>query len=188
MPKDIKVSQGEAITNGAVLTISSPFPLGDVTVEISWDKGRENYMWRHVIIESDFEPPKAVRARAPEAFHFFGFHHELNDTRVPPDIELIEKGLATWSLSPDAELIEIYFSEAVWSHEKVIGNMDIQTEDGTNLGWQAEDGLLFDQHKISLSLSDGEPLNPGTTYVVSGKVTDLANETEVKVTFTTTNK
>ena len=184
-PKDIKVSQGRAITDGEVLTISGPFPLGDITVEIGWDKGRESYTWRHVITKSDFEPPKAVRARAPEAFQFWGFFNdELNDGRLP-DIELIEKGLVTWSLSPDAELIDIYFSEAVWVHEKVTGNMDIQTEDGTNLGWQAEDGFLFDQHKITLSLSDGRPLNPATNYVVSGKVTDLANETEVKIPFAT---
>lgn len=184
MPKDITVSHGRAITDGEVLTIIGPFPLGDITVEISWDNGRENYTWHHVITVPDFEPPKVVRTEVPEAFQFWGFFNDEPRPPGPPDIELIEKRLVTWSVSPDAELIDIYFSEAIWVHEKVTGNMDIQTEDGTNLGWQAEDGFLFDQHKITLSLSDGKPLNPANDYIVSGKVTDLANETEVKIPFT----
>ena len=169
-PKDVTVSHGRAITDGKVLTVNGPFPLGDIAVEIGWHKGRKSYTWYHVITEPDFVPPKVVQAWA-----------------------LFNNGLGIgfedgWGFSPDVEVIKIDFSEAVWFHEEVTGNMDVQTEEGTSLGWRAEDGFLFDQNEITLSLSDGKRLNPETTYVVAGKVTDFANETEVKITFTTTNK
>ena len=63
---------------------------------------------------------------------------------------------------------------------------DIQTENGAKLGWRAEK-VLLKPNSISISLSDGQPLKPQTTYIVRGRVTDLANETEIKLTFTTTN-
>ena len=117
-PKDVTVSHGRAITDGKVLTVSGPFPLGDIAVEIGWNQGRKSYTWYHVITEPDFEPPKVVQAWA-----FFN-----NGLGIG-----FEDG---WGFSPDVEVIKIDFSEAVWFHEEVTGNMDIQTEDGTNLGWR----------------------------------------------------
>ena len=70
-------------------------------------------------------------------------------------------------------------------------------DDRTILIYPEEDAILSDgttvpvirepekEGLITLSLANGKPLNPATTYVVSGKVTDLANEIEINLTFTT---
>ena len=66
------------------------------------------------------------------------------------------------------------------------GTPDIQTEDGTKLGWQAGK-VLLKANSIRISRSDGQPLKPQTTYIITGTVTDFVNETEIGLTFTTTN-
>lgn len=80
------------------------------------------------------------------------------------------------------------FDEAVGIHEEVNGDIDIQTQMGDNIGWELEFQLPWKRNRITLGRSDGKPLKPETTYVVTGKFTDFANETEIKLIFTTSEK
>ena len=55
------------------------------------------------------------------------------------------------------------------------------------MGWQ-EEPLFLNFNKIRLVRSNGRPLNPGTIYVIVGTVTDHANETEIRLPFTTSHR
>lgn len=166
-PRDVTVSQGDVTTRDNIVTVNGPFPFGDIAIELNWNSGRQHYTWYHTITELDFESPKIVQA---QVFFNNGWVWTFQDG---------------WGFSPDANEIRIDFNEKIWFHEQVTGVPDIQTKDGTRLGWQAKKALLK-PNSISLSLSAGQPLKPQTTYIVRGIVTDLANETEIKLTFTTT--
>ena len=187
-PEDLTVSEGRVVPDGNVVTVEGPFPLGDFSVELSWHRDFEHHTWSDFVTEPDFEAPKiaVVWALSPDldVLLWSGLGVEQDKIRdFKADFEFI-------GLPPDTERIQFDFSEEVWFHEQITGLPDIQTENGIRLGWQAEQASLFEgeKHQITLSLSDGEPLKPKTTYVVEGTVTDLANETEIKLTFTTADR
>ena len=167
-PKDITVSHGNFVTHANMVTVGGPFPLGDVAIELSWNQGRQHYTWYNTITEPDFESPKIVQT---EVFFKHGWAWIFQDG---------------WGFPPDADEIRIDFNEKVWFHEQVTGMPDIQTENGTRLGWRAEK-VFLKGNSIRVFLSNGQPLKPETTYIIAGTVTDFANETEIKLTFTTTN-
>ena len=188
VPRDITVSHGHFITDADSVTVEGFFPLGDFSVELSWDQGREHHTWSDFVTEPDFKPPKiaVVWALSPDldVLLWSGLGVEQDEIRdFKADFEFTH-------LPPDIERIQFDFNEEVWFHEQITGLLDIQTENGIRLGWQAEQASLFEgeKHQITLSLSDGEPLKPKATYVVEGTVTDLANETEIKLTFTTADR
>lgn len=168
VPKDITVSHGNFTTDANRIIVEGFFPLGDIEVELRWNQDRQHYTWYKFITDPDFEPPKIARA---QVFHD-GWVWTFQDG---------------WGFSPDANEIRIDFNEKIWFHEQVTGMPDIQTEDGTKLGWRAEK-VLLKANSIRIYLSDGQPLKPKTTYVVAGTVTDFANDTEIKLTFTTTDR
>ena len=187
-PEDLTVSEGRVVVDGNVVTVEGHFPLGDFSVELSWHRGIEHHTWSDFVTEPDFEPPKIVQVWvfSPDLniLLWSGLGVEQDKIRdFKADFEFI-------GLPPDTERIQFDFNEEVWFHEQITGLPDIQTENGIRLGWQAEQASLFEgeKHQITLSLSDGEPLKPQTTYVVEGTVTDLVNETEIKLTFTTTDR
>ncbi len=72
--------------------------------------------------------------------------------------------------------IEIVFSE------EVRGLVTLRTESDDNVGWIT----TFDGNKVMLTPVAGKELAPETTYVITGKVRDAANNgTELNITFTT---
>ncbi len=72
--------------------------------------------------------------------------------------------------------IEIVFSE------DVRGLVTLRTEADDNVGWIT----TFDGNKVMLTPVPGKELDPETTYVITGKVRDAANNgTEINITFTT---
>ena len=194
-PEDLIVSHGRVVTDGNVVTVGGPFPLGGFSVELSWHRDLEHHTWSDFITEPDFEPPKIalVWALSPNSNRLLwtGLGVEQGKIKVLRDFkESFEFIRDNIRLSPDIERIQFDFNEEVWFHEQITGLPDIQTENGRRLGWEAKQASFFEGEKkqITLSLSDGEPLKPQTTYVVAGTVTDLANETEIKLTFTTTDR
>ena len=209
-PEDLTVSHRNFITDANRIIFKGPFPLGDIAIELSWDRGRQNFTWHHRIIDPDYEPPKIVDLQAfdkdgdwvpiPLASKDVDAHPI--PVAIPIPIIMLDDPPEfldgwEWRLPVDTGEIRIAFSENIWFHEEVTGTPDIQTENGTKLGWQAEkksnlgwrDGK-FDTRSRSfrLLLSDGQPLKPKTTYVVAGIVSDFANDTEIKLTFTTTDR
>ena len=208
-PEDLTVGHRNFITDANRIIFKGLFPLGDIAIELSWDRGRQNFTWHHRIIDPDYEPPKIVDL---EAFDKDGGWIPIplsakrgDGNTIPvaipiPIIILDDPNFLDgweWRLPVDTGEIRIAFSENIWFHEEVTGTPDIQTENGTKLGWQAEkksnlgwrDGK-FDTRSRSfrLLLSDGQPLKPKTTYVVAGVVSDFANDTEIKLTFITTDR
>ena len=184
-PKDITVSHGNFITDGNTVIVDGPFPIGDIEVELRWNQGRQHYTWYNSITEPDFEPPKVVQIWLFRKDGVFPVRIGFQDDWV-------------WRLPVDTNEIRIDFSENIWFHEEVTGTPDIQTENGTKLGWLAEkrtahfgwsaEMLNSRSRSFRLLLSDGQPLKPETTYVVAGIVTDFANDAEIKLTFTTTDR
>ena len=76
-------------------------------------------------------------------------------------------------------IIEIEFSE------DVSGNIALQTEGGDDVGWLGK----VEGNKATLELVKGRELKNETTYVIRGKVSDVAgNSTDVSVTFVTRGK
>ena len=72
--------------------------------------------------------------------------------------------------------IEIEFSE------DVRGLVTLRTESDDNVGWITS----FEGNKVMLTPVAGKELAPETTYVITGKVRDAANNgTEINITFTT---
>lgn len=192
LPEDLIVSQGRVGTDGNVVTVEGPFPLGDFSVELSWHRNLEHHTWYDFVTEPDFEPPKIVQvwASSPDLdiLLWSGLGVEQGEIRdFKADFEFIRDNI---HLPPDIERIQFDFNEEVWFHEQITGLPDIQTENGIRLRWEAKQASLFEgeRNQIILSLLDGEPLKPQTTYVVLGIVTDLANETEIKLTFTTVDR
>ena len=167
--ENITVSHGRVIVHGDVVEIVGTFPRGELRLEISWDDGLGNDTVRRNIAEPDFEPPKLLRTFA---FSPQGFGIGFNQNVLVP---------------PDTETIELIFNEDIWVNEDIFGDIEIQTLAGDDMGWQQEFQLL-NSNEIILVRSNGRPLHPGTTYVIVGTVTDLANETEVKLPFTTSNR
>ena len=167
--ENITVSHGRVRVHGDVVEIVGPFPQGLFQLEVSWDDGLGNDKVSRRIDEPDFEPPILLRtiAVSPQGFGI-GFNQNV---LVPPD----------------TETIELVFSERIWVNEDIFGNFEIQTVAGDNMGWQEEPQFLKFR-EITLVRSNGRPLNPRTAYVIVGTVTDLANETEVKSPFTTSDR
>lgn len=209
-PEDITVSHGNFIMDGNMVIVRGFFPLRDIEVELRWNQGRQHYTWYKFITDPDFEPPKIVDL---QVFHKDGDRipiplaaKDRDDNAIPiaipiPIIVLDDPDFLDgweWRLPVDTGEIRITFSENIWFHEEVTGIPDIQIENGTKLGWLAEKQtahsgwsaeMLDARSKIfRLLLSDGQPLKPETTYVVAGIVTDFANDTEIKLTFTTTDR
>ena len=191
-PEDITVSHGNFITNANRVIVDGFFPPGDIEIELRWNQGRQHYTWYNSITDLDFEPPKIVDLQV--------FHKDGGDIPIPIII-LDDRNFLDgweWRLPVDTGEIRIAFSENIWFHEEVTGTPDIQTENGTKLGWLAEkrtahfgwSAEILDSRSRSfrLLLSDGQPLKPKSTYVVAGIVTDFANDTEIKLTFTTTDR
>ncbi len=168
-PEDVTVSHGNFIIDGNMVIVRGFFPLGDIEVELRWNQGRQHYTWYNFITDPDYDPPKIARS---QVYFNDGWTWTFQDG---------------WGFSPDANEIRIDFNEKIWFHEQVTGMPDIQTEDGTKLGWQAEK-VFLKENSIKVFLSDGQPLKPETTYIVAGIVTDFANDTEFKLTFTTTDR
>ena len=208
-PKDITVSHGNFITDENRVIVDGFFPLGDIEIELSWNQGRQHYTWYNSITDLDFEPPKIVDLKV---FHKDGIAIPIPvaakdggaipiPVAIPIPIIILDDpnflGGWEWRLPVDTGEIRIAFSENIWFHEEVTGTPDIQTENGAKLGWQAEKQSIvgwqdgrFDARGRSfrLLLSDGQPLKPETTYVVAGTVTDFANDTEIKIPFTTLDR
>lgn len=198
-PKDITVSHQNFITDANRIIVEGLFPIGDIAIELSWNRGRQHFTWYHTITDPDYEPPKIVDI---EVFDKDGgwipvplAAKNTDDNTIPvaipiPIIILDDPNFLDgweWRLPVDTGEIRIAFSENIWFHEEVTGLPDIQTENGTKLGWSAE-MLDWRGRNFRLLLSDGQPLKPETTYVVAGLVTDFANDTEIKLTFTTTDR
>ena len=202
-PEDITVSHGNFITDANRVIVDGFFPLGDIEIELRWNQGQQHYTWYKSITDPDFEPPKIVDI---EAFDKDGNHIPIplggkDGIATPLPVVILDDpdflGGWKWRLPVDTGEIRIVFSENIWFHEEVTGTPDIQTENGTKLGWRAEkrsvlgwrDGK-FDARGRSfrLLLSDGQPLKPETAYVIAGIVTDFANDTEIKMPFTTLDR
>lgn len=67
----------------------------------------------------------------------------------------------------------------------MIGNIALQTEDGTDVGWIGK----VEGNKAILELVKGKELKRGTTYVIKGKVQNAAGLfTDVNVVFVTQAK
>lgn len=201
-PKDITVSHGNFIMDANRVTVDGFFPLGDIEIELRWNQGRQHYTWYNSITDPDFDPPKIVDLQV--------FHKDGNAIPIPlggkdgiaipiPIVILDDPNFLDgwkWRLPVDTDEIRIAFSENIWFHEEVTGTPDIQTENGTKLGWRAEKRSVLGWHgrfdargnSFRLLLSDGQPLKPKTIYVVAGIVTDFANDTEIKIPFTTLDR
>lgn len=164
--KNITVSHGHVIVHGDVVEVIGPFPRGELRLEIRWDNGLGSDTVKHRIAEPDFEPPKLLRAFA---FRPQGFGIGFNRNVLAPS---------------DTERIELIFNEDIWINEDIFGNIEIQTLAGDDMGWQQEFQLL-NSNEIILVRSNGRRLNSETTYVIVGTVTDFANETEIRLPFTT---
>lgn len=190
-PEDLTVSAGRVVTDGNMVTVEGPFPLGDFSVKLSWHRNIEHHTWSDFVTEPDFEPPKiaVVWAFSPDldVLLWSGIGIEQDEIKLLRDFKADFEFIG---LPPDTEKIQFDFNEEVWFHEQITGLPDIQTENGIRLGWEAKQASLFEgkRHQITLSLSDGEPLKPQTTYVVAGTVTDLANETGVRFSFRTSGR
>ncbi|MCG9133902.1 Ig-like domain-containing protein [Candidatus Poribacteria bacterium] len=80
----------------------------------------------------------------------------------------------------EGKTIKVTFSE------EVSGNITLQTEGGDDIGWIGKvDGT---EGTLELVVG-GKEIDPKTTYVIKGKITDAAgNETEVSISFTTKDK
>ena len=209
-PEDITVSHRNFITDANRIIVEGLFPIGDIAIELSWNGGRQHFTWYHTITDPDFEPPKIVDLQVfdkdggwipiPLAAKDGGAN--AIPVAIPiPIIILDDPNFLDgweWRLPVDTGEIRIAFSENIWFHEEVTGIPDIQTENGTKLGWLAEkrvdligwsaEMLDWRGRSFRLLLSDGQPLKPETTYAVAGIVTDFANDTEIKLTFTTSEK
>ena len=189
VPEDITVSHGKVVTDDNVVNVGGPFPIGDIEVELIWNKGRKQEIWYGIITEPDVEPPKITEVRAFSqglTILVWGRLHIVQDK--VKFIHDFREDIQFTGLPPDAEKIHIVFNEAVGIHEEVNGDIDIQTQAGDNIGWKLEFQLPWKRNEITLGRSGGKLLKPKTTYVVTGKVTDFANETEIKLTFTTGEK
>ncbi|RKU20929.1 hypothetical protein C6503_05455 [Candidatus Poribacteria bacterium] len=210
-PEDITVSHGNFITDANRVIVDGFFPLGDIEIELRWNQGRQHYTWYKSITDPDFEPPKVVDI---EAFHKDGNRIPIplgaplggkDGNAIPiaiplPIVILDDPDFLDgwkWRLPVDTGEIRIAFSENIWFHEEVTGTPDIQTENGTKLGWRDEkltrfgwwDGKFNARGRsFRLLLSDGQPLKPETAYLIAGIVTDFANDTEIKIPFTTLDR
>ena len=167
--ENITVSHGRVIVHGDVVEVVGPLPQGLFQLDIRWDDGLGSDTVSRRIDEPDFEPPKLLRtiALSPQGLGI-GFNRNV---LVPPD----------------TETIELAFSERIWVNPDIFGDFEIQTVAGDNMGWQ-EDPQFLKLSEITLVRSNGRPLNPGTTYVIVGTVTDLANEIEIRLPFTTSHR
>lgn len=76
--------------------------------------------------------------------------------------------------------IEILFSE------EVTGNIALQTEDGTDVGWIGK----VEGYTATLELVKGKELTNETIYIVVGKVStaDSIQQLDIKITFVTKGK
>ena len=167
--ENITVSHGHVIVHGNVVQVVGTFPRGELRLDISWDDGLGNDTVYRNISEPDFDPPQLLRTFA---FRPQGFGIGFNQNVLVP---------------PDTERIELIFNENIWVNENIFGDIEIQTIEGNDIGWQQEFQFL-NANEIVLVRSNGRPFNPRTTYVIVGTVTDLANETEIRLPFTTSGR
>lgn len=87
-------------------------------------------------------------------------------------------------VSDQCTLIKFTISEtnAITFNEEVTGNIALQTEDETDVGWIANVAGT----KGTLEFVEGKELTYETVYVIVGKVsTTDGTETEIKITFST---
>ena len=69
--------------------------------------------------------------------------------------------------------------------EDVFGNIALQTEGGDDVGWLSR----VDGNRATLEVVKGKEIGNETTYVIKGKVSDVAvNTTDVSITFVTSGK
>ena len=184
-PEEVTVSHGKVraygntvYINGATYTtplngepkLEIHFPIGEFELEISWADGRRRELVSLTVTEPDFKSPQVTQTVAFAA----GASVEIGDGRA--------------RISPDTERIEIQFSESV--REWLYGKIDIQAENGANLGWKVEQqGDSFGAASIMLLRSNGKRLEPEANYTIVGAVIDVGgNITQLKITFTTGNK
>ena len=184
-PEEVTVSHGKVraygntvYINGATYTtplngepkLEVHFPIGEFELEISWAAGRRRELVSLTVTEPDFKSPQVTQTVAFAA----GASVEIGDGRA--------------HISPDTERIEIRFSEIV--REWLYGQIDIQAENGANLGWKVEQqGDSFGAASIMLLRSNGKRLEPEANYTIVGAAIDVGgNITHLEITFTTDDK
>ena len=166
LPKNMAVSHGRILIDDNAIKVVGPFPIGELELEIAWDDGSGSDTVRRIITEPDFKPPELLKTVAFSE-DGFGVVFDRNDR-----------------IFPDTTRIELVFDEAIWVNEEIFGGIEIQTVAGDDIGWE-EEFQLFSLNEIVLVRSNGRPLNPRTTYVLIGTVTDFANEIDIWFPFTT---
>ena len=175
------MSQGNFITDANRVTVEGFFPLGDIEIELRWNQGRQHYTWSKFITDPDFEPPKIVDLQVfdkdggwiPIPLAAKDGDANTIPLAIPiPIIILDDPNFLDgweWRLPVDTGRDkELLSAKNIWFHEEVTGTPDIQTENGTKLGWLAEkrtahfgwSAEMLDSRSRSfrLLLSDGQPL------------------------------
>ena len=113
----------------------------------------------------------------------------LNYTVTAPDTDPpIVTGGTVKDGDKDVDPEDINFNAqiVVEFSEDVFGNIALQTEDGDDVGWLDS---RVDGNRVILELVRNKEISHETTYVIKGKVSDVAgNSTDVSITFVTRGK
>ncbi len=172
-------------TSGAELAV-------DDTITLTFDKrpndltvstGTAQVIARKVRITGPFDPgPLSLTITWADGSQTLTYTVATPDTDAPRitggTVRDGDKSIDPEAINTSAR-IEIEFSE------DVSGNIVLRTAAGVNAGWLGK----VEGQKGTLELVRGRELDNGATYVIAGKVSDVAgNETNLKITFTTEDK
>ena len=191
-PADIEVSTGSVTVAGKRVTIVHPViydkapanvrdkaPAADVRVSV----GTVIVSGKRVTIGGAFIPgPLGLTITWADGTHALNYVVIGPDTDPPivtgGTVKDGEKDVDPEDINTDGQIV-VEFSE------DVSGNIALQTEGGDDVGWLGK----VEGNKAILEFVWGKEISNETTYVIKGKVSDLAgNTTNVSITFVTRSK
>ena len=169
----------DEIAANATITVTFDYVPVDATVST----GTVRVIGKTATITGPFTPgPLALTITWADGTHALNYTVTAPDTDPPivtgGTVKDGDKDVDPEAINTDGK-IEIDFSE------DVSGNIALQTEGGDDVGWLDR----VDGNRAILELVWGKEINHETTYVITGKVSDVAgNSTDVSVIFVTKGK
>ena len=161
------------------ITLTFDNPPEDVTVST----GTARTIGKRVRITGPFDPGAlALTITWADGSQTLTYTVEVPDTEAP---EITSGSVNDGDKDVDPEALNLPGRIEIEFSEEVTGNIALQTVAGVNAGWLGK----VDGKKGTLELVRGKELDNEITYIITGKVEDVAgNSTDINVRFATASK
>ena len=161
------------------ITLTFDNPPEDVTVST----GTARTIGKRVRITGPFDPGAlALTITWADGSQTLTYTVEVPDTEAP---EITSGSVNDGDKDVDPEALNLPGRIEIEFSEEVTGNIALQTVAGVNAGWLGK----VDGKKGTLELVRGKELDNEITYIITGKVEDVAgNSSNINVRFTTASK